>query len=152
MRHVWNLFLLGRGELFAVLLRLLETRLRAPPSTSTQNDVNEVSKVFSFLKFFYCKFYYGRGEELMMIFSWKSHPEHGYASAGLSDMFLLSKVAIVGMENVLSDGSITCWGRHRSAKGWIQLFMTAMERKTELWMVKQAIHTQRAVVKDRHTY
>merc|ERR1711860_473935 len=41
LRHVWNLFLLGRGELFAVLLRLLETRLRAPPSTSTQNDVNE---------------------------------------------------------------------------------------------------------------
>ena len=37
-----------------------------------------------------------------------SHPEHGYVSAGLSDMFLLAKVSIVGMENVLSDGSITC--------------------------------------------
>ena len=43
LRHVWNLFLLGRGELFAVLLRLLETRLRAPPTITTQNDVTEVS-------------------------------------------------------------------------------------------------------------
>jgi len=41
LRHVWNLFLLGRGELFAVLLRLLETRLRAPPTITTQNDVTE---------------------------------------------------------------------------------------------------------------
>ncbi|XP_023339634.1 gamma-tubulin complex component 4 isoform X2 [Eurytemora carolleeae] len=38
---VWNLFLLGRGELFHTFIRLTEERLRNPPTITTQTDVNE---------------------------------------------------------------------------------------------------------------
>ena len=47
---VWNLFLLGRGELFHTFIRLTEERLRNPPTITTQTDINEVRKLFYFIR------------------------------------------------------------------------------------------------------
>jgi len=41
LTSVWNLFLMGRGELFHTFINLTEERLRKPPTITTQNDVNE---------------------------------------------------------------------------------------------------------------
>ena len=46
---VWNLFLLGRGELFHTFIRLTEERLRNPPTITTQTDINEVRKIVSLI-------------------------------------------------------------------------------------------------------
>ena len=39
---LWEVFLLGRGELFHSLIRGADRRLSSPPTTSTQHDVNQV--------------------------------------------------------------------------------------------------------------
>lgn len=39
---LWEVFLLGRGELFHALIKGADRRLAPPPTTSTQHDVNQV--------------------------------------------------------------------------------------------------------------
>lgn len=38
---VWNIFLLGRGELFHEFIRLAEDRMSKPPTITSQNDANQ---------------------------------------------------------------------------------------------------------------
>ena len=42
LNTVWNVFLLGRGELFHTFISLAEERLSKPPSITAQNDANQV--------------------------------------------------------------------------------------------------------------